>query len=86
MIKTLHVIKSIGNHHPWDILSKPPLRDHSASVILIQDAVAARADTLFPTFVLAPDAAKRGVKPPYPLIDDDQLLAMILEADTVMVW
>ena len=86
MAKTLHLVKSAGTSHPWDLLSTPSFQATDASIVLLQDAVVANVELQFPTFVLAPDAVRRGVTPPYSLINDDQLLDMILEADTVLVW
>ncbi len=86
MAKTLHLVKSAGNTHPWDLLSHHVSTNADTSVVLIQDAVAANPGSPFPTFVLAPDAAQRGVRPSYPLIDDETLLKMIFEAETVVVW
>lgn len=86
MTTTLHLVKSAGRNHPWDLLSQQASANADASVVLIQDAVAANPGSPFPTFVLAPDAAQRGVRPSYPLIDDETLLTMILEAETVVVW
>ena len=86
MAKTLHLVKSAGRTHPWDLLSQHVSANAEASVVLIQDAVGANPGSPLPTFVLAPDAAQRGVSPSYPLIDDETLLTMILEAETVVVW
>ncbi len=86
MAKTLHLVKSAGGNHPWDLLSQQATTDAKTSVVLIQDAVAAPPHSPFPTFALAHDAAERGVPASYPLIDDETLLTMILDAETVVVW
>ncbi len=86
MAKILHLVKSGAGNHPWDLLSQPALRDERATVVLIQDAVTADPALPVPTFALAADAARRGVSPSCPLIDDERLLDLIWEADTVVVW
>ncbi len=86
MAKILHLVKSGAGNHPWDLLSQSALRDERATVVLIQDAVTADPALPVPTFALAADAARRGVSPSCPLIDDERLLDLIWEADTVVVW
>jgi sulfur transfer complex TusBCD TusB component (DsrH family) len=86
MRTVLHLVKSAGTGHPWDLLSQPALRNERASVVLIQDAVTADPALPVPTFALAADAARRGVSPSCPLIDDERLLDLIWEAETVVVW
>ncbi len=86
MRTVLHLVKSAGTGHPWDLLSQPALRDERVSVVLIQDAVTVDPALPVPTFALASDASQRGVHPPYPLIDDERLLDLIWEAETVVVW
>ena len=86
MAKILHLVKSGAGNHPWDLLSQQATANTEVSVVLIQDAVTAHPNSPFPTFALAHDAAQRGVQPFYPLIDDETLLTMILDAETVVVW
>lgn len=86
MPNVLHLVKSSGPDHPWDILSQRAASNGQTSVVLIQDAVTTTARSPFPTFVLVPDAERRGIRSSYPLIDDEQLLDMILAAETVVVW
>jgi len=86
MAKVLHLVKSVGASHPWDLLSGPSFQGVDASIVLLQDAVAATVDLPFPVFVLEPDARQRGAITRYSPIDDDRLLDMILEADSVIVW
>lgn len=83
MARTLHLVKSSRGPHPWDILQHVT---GDAAVVLIQEAVGADAGLALPTFASATDAAQRGIQPPYPLLDDDALLTMIWEAETVLVW
>lgn len=85
MANTLHIIKSAGAIHPWDVLGDAS--PDSCSIVLIQDAVTARPTAPCPIFALSPDAETRGTREtPYPLIDDTRLLEMIWEADRVVVW
>jgi hypothetical protein len=86
MAKILHLVKSDAGNHPWDLLSQQASANTEVSVVLIQDAVTAHPNSPFPTFALAHDAAQRGVQPFYPLIDDETLLTMIWDAETVVVW
>lgn len=83
MARTLHLVKSSRGTHPWDILQHAT---GDAAVVLIQEAVGAEAGLTLPVFASAADAARRGIRPPYPLLDDDALLTMIWEAETVCVW
>lgn len=82
--RTLHIIKSAGAVHPWDLLATQA--PESLSVILIQDAVTAQRSAAYPIFALARDVQTRGTKTPHPVIDDDRFLDMIWEADSVVVW
>ncbi|MEW6682240.1 MAG: hypothetical protein AB1451_04850 [Nitrospirota bacterium] len=86
MAGTLHIVKSAGSVHPWDLLAHQTAATDSCSIILIQDAVAAQPGLPCPTFVLAGDAHARKTATPYPLIEDDRLMDMIWDADTVVVW
>ncbi|HET8760832.1 MAG TPA: hypothetical protein VFN94_07175 [Nitrospiria bacterium] len=82
---TLHIVKSVGSPHPWDLIAQHASTDEYM-IVLIQDAVAARPPLAGPTFVLERDARARGASTTYPLIDDDRLVDLIWEADTVVVW
>jgi hypothetical protein len=84
--RTLHIIKSAGAVHPWDLLAQQTAPAQSSSVVLIQDAVTAQRSGPFPIFALARDVRTRGADTPYPVIDDDRFLEMIWEADSVVVW
>lgn len=84
MGRTLHIIKSAGAVHPWDLLAEQVAE--SAAVVLIQDAVTASRSVPFPIFALARDVQTRGAVTPHHLIDDDRFLDMIWEADSVVVW
>ncbi len=83
MTRTLHIIKSSGTVHPWDLLAQ---QGEPSSVVLIQDAVTAHRSAPYPIFALARDVQTRGADTPHPVIDDDRLLDMIWEADLVVVW
>jgi hypothetical protein len=81
---TLHIIKSAGAIHPWDVLGDAT---DSRTIVLIQDAVTSQPTVAGPIFALARDAKARGVREtPYPLIEDERLLELIWAADRVVVW
>jgi hypothetical protein len=84
--RTLHIVKSAGAIHPWDLLAQQTGTPDSCAVVLIQDAVTAKSPAPCATFALARDVQTRGSDTQYPLIDDDRLLEMIWEAETVVVW
>lgn len=84
MASTLHIIKSSGAVHPWDLLTQQA--SESLSVVLIQDAVTTQRSVPCPIFALARDVRARGADTSYPVIDDDRFLEMIWEADSVVVW
>jgi hypothetical protein len=86
MARMLHIVKSAGSPHPWDLLTQQASTGGAYTIVLIQGAVASRPPFACPTFVLERDAQTRGTSPPYPLIDDDRLVDLIWEADTVVVW
>lgn len=81
----LHIVKSAGTVHPWDLLAHQAATD-SCTVVLIQDAVTARPAVPCRIFALARDVKARGAGTPHPTIDDDRFLDMIWEADSVVVW
>lgn len=84
MANTLHIIKSAGAIHPWDVLGDVT---DSCTIVLIQDAVTSRSTVSGQVFALARDAKARGVREtPYPLIEDDRFLELIWAADRVVVW
>ena len=84
MTRTLHIIKSAGAVHPWDLLAQAAPAE--SSVVLVQDAVTAHRFAPCPIFALARDVRTRGADTPHPVIDDDRFLDMIWEADSVVVW
>jgi sulfur transfer complex TusBCD TusB component (DsrH family) len=86
MARTLHIVKSAGTVHPWDLLAHQAAAAESCSVILIQDAVTARPAVPCRIFALARDVKTRGADTPHPTIDDDGFLQMIWDAETVVVW
>lgn len=81
----MHIVKSAGTVHPWDLLAHQAALD-SCTVVLIQDAVTARPAVPCRIFALARDVKARGADTPHPPIDDDRFLDMIWEADSVVVW
>jgi hypothetical protein len=85
MPKTLHLIKRVDGGFPWDLIS-PRTTSDTCSIVLVHDAVSAKPPITCPTFVLERDAKARGVDTPYPLIDDNRLLELIWDADSVVVW
>lgn len=85
MARILHLVKRADAVYPWNLIL-PRVAADACSVVLIHDAVNARPPLTCPTFVLAGDATARGVDVPYPLIDDDRLVDLIWEADSVVVW
>ncbi len=85
MTRILHIIKSAGAIHPWDLLAQAAPAE-SCSVVLVQDAVTAHRSAPCPIFALARDVQTRGADTPHPVIDDDRFLEMIWEADSVAVW
>jgi hypothetical protein len=85
MARILHLVKRADAAYPWDLIL-PRASADACSVVLIQSAVNARPPMTCPTFVLASDATARGVDTPYPLIDDDRLVDLIWDADSVVVW
>jgi hypothetical protein len=83
---TLHIVKSAGPTHPWDLLAHQASAGGACVVVLIHDAVAARPDWACPTYVLQRDAQARGAATPFPLIDEERLVDLIWDAGTVVVW
>jgi sulfur transfer complex TusBCD TusB component (DsrH family) len=83
---TLHVVKSAGTAHPWDLLAHQAATSDSCTVVLIQEAVTARPAVPCRIVALARDVAARGADTRHPLINDDRFLEMIWEADSVVVW
>lgn len=84
--RVLHIVKSAGAAHPWDLLAQQTSANGSCAIVLIQNAVAANPSLTCPIFALAADVQARGVDTPHPRIDDKRLLAMIWEAERVVVW
>lgn len=88
MTRILHLITSIDAGQPWDLLRHTDPRS-IAGIVLMPDARTAKPDLAgltVPTCVLAAEATPGGPAPSFPVIDDETLLAMIWDADTVIVW
>jgi len=83
---TLHIVKSAGTAHPWDLLARQTASSAPCTVVLIQDAVTARPSVPCRILALARDVKACGAETPHPTIDDDGFLAMIWDAETVVVW
>jgi len=86
MAGTLHIVKSAGTVHPWDVLAHQAASPESCAVLLVQDAVTAHPAVPCRVFALARDVRARGAQAEHPLVDDDRFLEMIWEADSVVVW
>lgn len=86
MAGTLHIVKSAGTAHPWDLLAHQAVASNSCTVVLIQDAVTACPAVPCRIVALARDVNARGVETPHPTIDDDGFLQLIWDAETVVVW
>lgn len=88
MARILHLITSTAAGRPWDLLRHTDPRS-IAGIVLIQDARTAKPDLgglTVPTYILDPGARPGGAAPSFPVIDDETLLTMIWDADTVIVW
>ncbi len=86
MAGTLHIVRSAGAPHPWDLLAHEVAADTTCSVVLIQEAVSAAPGLPCPTFLLASDARSRAAASAYPMIDEQGLLDLIWDAEKVVVW
>jgi hypothetical protein len=85
MANTLHLVKRVDGTYPWDLIGSRAAAD-TCAIVLIQDAVNAKPPMACPTVVLERDATTRGVAASYPLIDENRLVELIWEADSVLVW
>jgi sulfur transfer complex TusBCD TusB component (DsrH family) len=86
MKKILHIVKNPDDPHALEVISRQG-NGNELSVILIQDAV--RVEPSLPggaLFVLGEDAAERGVAPRSKVIGYEQMVELILKADSVVVW
>jgi sulfur transfer complex TusBCD TusB component (DsrH family) len=86
MKKILHIIKNPDDPHAVEVIASQR-KDKEISVLLLQDAV--RLEPSLPDgclFVLEEDAAERGITPKSKTIGYDEMLEMILNADSVVVW
>lgn len=85
--RALHIVKTAKDGYPWNLVAALESNGHAPTpVVLIQDAVSEKPPTANPVFVLEADATSRGVTSAFPLIDDQRLIELIWDADTVIVW
>jgi len=87
-MKVLHIIKKTNDTYAWEsALRQREKKDDQVLVLLLHDAVLASgpvdADGVF---ACRDDVAARGVKTKAQLVGYEEIVKMLLEADSVVCW
>ena len=87
-MKVLHIIKKTNDTYAWEAASRQRgKKDGQVFVLLLHDAVLAQspgdADGVF---ACRDDVAARGVQTQAPLVGYEEIVKMLLEADSVVCW
>lgn len=85
-MKLLHILRQLDDERAL-ATARIHAREHTTSLLLIQDAVLARvADFPGPVYACAEDVAARTRVAPYEEMDYDRIVQLIFEHDKVITW
>lgn len=87
-MKALHIIKNTDDVYAWAAVSRQRETGHGhVSVLLLHDAVFTPVpEGLDGVFACRDDAAARGVRTQALLVGYEEIVKMLLEADSVVCW
>ena len=87
-MKILHVFRHKNDPYPLEIARLQAAGgEHQVSVVLLQDAVLdPPRDSSLRVMACREDAEARGVDPGVPLVDYEEIVDRIFEADRVVNW
>jgi len=87
MEKTLHILKDEASEEPLQLLQAAGAEGSTDfAVLLIQDAVRLNPSLNVPVYVMGDDLKKRGASSSHRIVSYDEMVEMILSAETVMTW
>lgn len=86
-MKILHIIKKTNDTYAWQTASRQRRKKGDRVVILLlHDAVFNPIQDDIGVFACQDDAVARGIKTKASLVDYEEIVRMLLDADSVVCW
>ena len=87
MVKILHIIKKINDTYAWQTASRQRRNEGNRVIILLlQDGVFNPIQGDMEVFACQDDVAARGVRTKASLVGYEEIVGMLLDADSVVCW
>ncbi len=86
-MKILHIIKKIDDTYAWQTAAQQQKKEENQVIILlIHDAVFNTVQDDTEVFACQDDVMARGVETKASLVDYEEIVKMLLDADSVVSW
>jgi len=86
-VKILHIIKKTNDTYAWRTASRQQRGEtNEVSVLLLQDAVFSPIRDDLEVFACRDDVRARGVHTEASLVDYEDIVKMMLNADSIVCW
>lgn len=86
-MKILHIIKKTNDTYAWQAASRQRKKEGNRVIILLlQDAVFSPIQDDKEVFACQDDVAARGVRTKAALVGYEEIVGMLLDADSVVCW
>jgi sulfur transfer complex TusBCD TusB component (DsrH family) len=86
-VKILHIIKKTNDTYAWQAASRQRRKEGNRVIILLlQDAVFSPIQDDMEVFACQDDVTARGVMTKASLVGYEEIVGMLLDADSVVCW
>ena len=86
-MKILHIIKKINDTYAWQTASRQQRKEENrVTILLLHDAVFDSVRDDVEVFACRDDALARGVNTKASLLGYEEIVRMLLDADSVVCW
>ena len=86
-VKVLHIIKKINDTYAWQTASRQQSEKGNRIIILLfHDAVFGPVQDDMEVFACRDDVIARGAETKASLVDYEEIVRMLLDADSVVCW
>ena len=86
-MRTLHIIKETNDRYAWQTALKQQKKNPDRiTILLLQDAVFTPIEGDFEVFACREDVVSRGVKTAATRTDYEEIVRMLMDADSVVCW
>ncbi len=83
----LHIIKNTNDSYAWKTASRQRRKKgNQVTILLLHDAVFSPVQNDIEVFACQDDVVARGVKTKASLVDYEEIVKMLLNADSIVCW